>query len=62
MIGFNDELAKHAFFTELDADKQVAFTKFYEALVMFGFDMHVVVAQLNEKGKLEVVIRVHDQT
>ena len=62
MIGFNDEDAKHVFFTQLSADQQVAFSEFYEKLVFSGFDMHVIVAQLNAKGKLEIVIRVHEQT
>ena len=61
MIGFNDEEAKHAFFTRLTADQQVAFTKFYEALMHSGFDMHVLTVVLNPKGKLEIIVRVHQQ-
>ena len=62
MIGFEDEEAKHVFFTQLSADQQVAFTKFYEALTYSGFDMHVVTAALSPEGKLQIVVRVHERS
>jgi len=61
MIGFKDEEAKHAFFTQLNADQQVAFSKFYEALTFSGFDMHVQIVERNQMSKLEIIVRVHEQ-
>ena len=62
MIGFNDEEAKHAFFTELNTDRQIAFIEFYKALMYLGFDMHVLTVVRNGKARLEIVVRVHEQT
>ena len=61
MIGFNAEDTKHLFFTKLDADKQIAFTEFYKALTLLGLDMYIEQV-LDARGKLKIIIRVHEQT